>query len=88
MQMRQPIAEKRAKVIAFLACKLLIGVGVAIRSLLQIVNEMTVSAALPVLVTPAENAEEIGEWASTDKSQGSQVITKGSAILDVIFGNL
>ena len=55
------VAEKSAKAITSLACKLGTGVGVAKRSHLQIVNEMTVNAALPVLVTPAENAEEIGE---------------------------
>ena len=54
-------AEKSAKAIISLACKLGFGVGVEKRSHLQIVNEMTVSAVLSVLVTPAENAEEIGE---------------------------
>ena len=55
------VAEKSAKAITSLACKLGTGVGVAKRSHLQIVNEMTVSAALTVLLTPAGNAEEIGE---------------------------
>ena len=54
-------AIKSAKAMPSLERKRAIGAGVAKRSRLQIVNEMTANAAPTVLPIPAKNAEDPGE---------------------------